>query len=143
MGARAIAVVLIGAAVLADAAGAHDSALYLLLGAVPMVGVAALVALGDVIDAHELGGKIAASLQAFLSLLALLFALVAAASRSGTIGDSTMPAIGVSALLGCLIAFALQAAVALLADPHRHSQAQLQHRAGEDLPSSERLGFQR
>ena len=99
----------VGAA-LADAAGRHALAYYALVVAVPLVAVAALSALGDVLDGtaaepHDRG-------MAVLTALALPCVLLGAAVRAPLVADGQPPAIGVTAVVLCLALFAVQALVA-------------------------------
>jgi hypothetical protein len=95
---------------LADAAGHHALAYYALVAAVPIVAVAALSALGDVLDGS-------ASLPhdralAVLTALALPFVLLGTAVRAPLLADGPPPAIGVTAVAVAIGLFALQVLVA-------------------------------
>ena len=99
----------VGAA-LADAAGRHSLAYYALVVAVPLVALAALSALGDVLDGtaaqpHDRG-------MAVLTALALPCVLLGAAVRAPLVADVPPPAIGITAVVLCLALFAVQALVA-------------------------------
>ena len=96
-------------AALADATGHHALAYYLLVAAVPVVAVAALSALGDVLDGsaaepHDRG-------VAMLSALALPFVLLGTAVRAPLLAEGPPPAIGVTAVVIALGIFAAQALV--------------------------------
>jgi hypothetical protein len=119
--ARALAACLIVLAALADASGAHSAAFYLLLAAIPLAGVAALVALGELIDAAGPEDRVLGGVQVLLSFLIVLFALVAAASSSQALVDGNVGGTGVSALVVCLGLFALQAVVAVVGDALKSS----------------------
>jgi hypothetical protein len=98
------------AAALADAAGEHGPAYWLLVAAVPVVAIAALSGLGDVLDgtavaAHDRG-------IAWLSAAALPFVLLAAAVRAPVLADGPPPPVGVTATVVVLALFAGQALVA-------------------------------
>jgi predicted permease len=101
--------IVVGAA-LADAAGRHSLAYYALVVAVPLVALAALSALGDVLDGtaaepHDRG-------MAVLTALTLPCVLLGAAVRAPLLADAPPPAIGVTAVVLCLALFAVQALVA-------------------------------
>jgi len=96
-------------AALADAAGHHALAYYLLVTAVPVVAVAALSGLGDVLDGsaaepHDRG-------IAMLSALALPFVLLGTAVRAPLLSEGPPPTIGVTAVMMALAIFAIQALV--------------------------------
>lgn len=107
---RLASVLLIVGAALADAAGRHSFAYYALVVAVPLVALAALSALGDVLDgsAAEPHDRVMAALTA----LALPLVLLGAAVRAPLIADGPPPAIGVTAVVACLAVFAVQALLA-------------------------------
>jgi hypothetical protein len=106
---RLASVGLVLAAALADAAGEHSLAYYALVTAVPVVAVAALSALGDVLDgsaaeAHDRG-------IAVLSALALPFVLLGTAVRAPLVAEGSPPAVGVTAVVVALVIFGVQALV--------------------------------
>jgi hypothetical protein len=110
VGPRTASVCLVLAAALADAAGQHGPAYWLLVAAVPVVAIAGLATLGDLLD-----GTAADPYDrgiAVLSAVALPFVLLAAAVRAPVLSDGPPPAVGVTAVV---IALALFAAQALLA----------------------------
>src|SRR4051812_22281962 len=113
--AKAAALTLIIAAAAADSAGAHASAFYLLLGAVPASSVAALAALGDLVEAGfpVRGSQVA---QTLLSLLATVLVVVTTAARSTALLSGHVPRVAVSALVGSLVLYALQGVIAVVAD---------------------------
>jgi hypothetical protein len=107
---RVASVCLVLAAALADAAGQHGPAYWLLVAAVPVVAIAALSGLGDVLDGtaaapHDRG-------IAVLSAVALPFVLLAAAVRAPLLAEGPPPAVGVTAVVVALALFATQALVA-------------------------------
>ena len=107
---RAASVCLVLGAALLDAAGQHSLAYWTLVGAVPVVALAALGGLGEVLDGtaatpHDRG-------IAFLSAVALPFVLLAAAVRAPLVADGPPPAVGVTAVVAALLVFAVQALVA-------------------------------
>jgi hypothetical protein len=106
---RLASVGLVLGAALADATAHHALAYYLLVTAVPVVAVAALSALGDVLDgsaaeAHDRG-------IAMLSALALPFVLLGTAVRAPLVTEGPPPVIGVTAVMMALAIFAIQALV--------------------------------
>ena len=114
---RLVSVSLVLGAALADVAGLHSLAYYALVAAVPIVALAALNALGDVLDGsaaepHDRG-------VAALSALALPFVLLATAVRAPLLSEGPPPAIGVTAVVGALVVFALQTLVAASASMQR------------------------
>jgi hypothetical protein len=107
---RLASISLVVCAALADAAGRHSLAYYALVLAVPLVAVAALSALGDVLDGSS--AEPHARGMAALTALALPFVLLGAAVRAPLLADGPPPAIGVTAVVGCLALFAVQALLA-------------------------------
>ena len=106
---RLASVGLVLGAALADVASHHSLAYYLLVTAVPVVAVAALSALGDVLDGtasepHDRG-------IAVLSALALPFVLLGTAVRAPLLSEGPPPAVGVSAVVVALALFAVQTLV--------------------------------
>jgi hypothetical protein len=106
---RLASVGLVLGAALADVAGHHSLAYYLLVAAVPVVAVAALSGLGDVLDGsaaepHDRG-------VAMLSALALPFVLLGTAVRAPLLSEGPPPAIGVTAVVVAIAIFAVQALV--------------------------------
>ena len=106
-----VALVLGGA--LADASGQHATAYYALVGAVPVVALAALWALGDVLDGTAALPHDRA--VAVLTALALPFVLLATAVRAPLLAEVPPPSIGVTAVVVALALFAAQALVAATA----------------------------
>jgi len=106
---RLASVGLVLGAALADATGHHALAYYFLVTAVPVVAVAALSALGDVLDGsaaepHDRG-------VAMLSALALPFVLLGTAVRAPLLTEGPPPVIGATAVMMALAIFAIQALV--------------------------------
>ena len=106
---RLASVGLVLGAALADVAGHHSFAYYALVTAVPVVAVAALSGLGDVLDGsaaepHDRG-------IAMLSALVLPFVLLGTAVRAPLLSEVPPPAIGVTAVVVALAIFAVQALV--------------------------------
>ena len=110
---RLASVSLVLGAALADAAGQHSLAYYALVGAVPVVALAALSGLGNVLDGsaaepHDRG-------IAILSAIALPFVLLGTAVRAPLLTEGPPPVIGVTAVVAALAIFAVQALVAATA----------------------------
>ena len=107
---RVASILLVLGAAVADAAGEHAPAYWALVAAVPVVAVAALAGLGDVLDGtadapHDRG-------IAVLSAVALPFVLLAAAVRAPLLAEGPPPAVGVTAVVAALAIFAVQTLVA-------------------------------
>jgi hypothetical protein len=113
MSLRLCSIALVAGAALADAAGHHALAYYALVTAVPVVAVAALSALGDVLDGSAAEPSDRAI--AVLSGIALPVVLLATAVRAPLIADGPPPAIGVTAVVLALGVFAVQALLVALA----------------------------
>ncbi|HXH88326.1 MAG TPA: hypothetical protein VNI55_06955 [Gaiellaceae bacterium] len=123
---RLLTVALVLAAALADAAGAHSLAYYALVAAVPVGAVAALLALGAILDgsaAEPVDRGLAA-----LSALVLPFVLLGTAVRAPLLVDGPPPAIGVTCVIVCLVLFAAQALLAATAAVPRGLRAALKQR---------------
>ena len=109
MGRRALPALLVLAAALADARGAHSLAFDALLAAVPFTAVAGLVAFGAYLERRDdsVGG-----LQALRWALALCLVVLSCAVRSPATEAGVVPPLGASALMACLAVFVLKAVVA-------------------------------
>jgi len=103
---RLASISLVLGAALADAGGEHALAYYALVAAVPVVAIAALYALGNVLDgtAAEPHDRVVAAMTA----LVLPCVLLGTAVRAPLVTDAPPPAIGVTAVVGCLALFAVQ-----------------------------------
>ena len=102
---------LVVATALADVFSLHATGFYLLVAAVPAAAVAALTALGDLLDGAAPARF--ARARVVLSGLALVWVVVAAAVRSASVDDASVPPAAASALAVCIAVFALQAVAAL------------------------------
>jgi hypothetical protein len=107
---RLAAVTLVLAAVLADGAGQHPLAYYALVAAVPVSAVAALFALGAVLDGSAADSLHRAALVVWALALPLL--LLTTAVRAPLLGDGPPPRVGVTALVAVLALLVLQATLA-------------------------------
>jgi len=106
---RLASIGLVLGAALADAAGHHALAYYALVTAVPVVAVAALSALGDVLDGSAAEPHDRSI--ALLSALALPIVLLGTAVRAPLLSEGPPPAIGVTAVVAALAIFGIQALV--------------------------------
>jgi hypothetical protein len=125
--AKAAAISLTLGAALADSGGSHQAAYYLLLGAVPATCVAALASLGDLVEAGRPVAGLAVA-QTLLSVLVTMLVVVTTAARSTSLLSGQIPRVAVSALVGCLVLYAVQGVLACLADL-RHRAARAHERA--------------
>lgn len=109
VGRRALPALLVLAAAVADAHGAHSLAFDALLGAVPFTAVAGLVSFGTYLERRDdtVGG-----LQALLWALALCLVVLSCAVRSPATEAGVVPPLGASTLVACLAVFVLKAFVA-------------------------------
>ena len=111
---RGIPVGLVLLAALADATGRHELAVYALLAAVPAVSVAALSALGDLLDSDDpFGGDGIPALQALLWGTAVCAVVLASATRPLVFSAAGVTTLGSTGLVCCLAALTLEAIVAL------------------------------
>jgi len=105
-------VALLLSALVADGAGSHQLAFYLLLGAIVVTAQAALDAYGSLV---ELPGNVpgvgVARFRVVLAILGLVLALAAAAVRAPVLDAGTVPAVGLSAVVGALALLMLHGAL--------------------------------
>ena len=114
---RALPVLLVVAAGLADSFQLHEAAFYLLVAAVPAAAISALAVFGELVELPGGGpGETRARVESLLAGLALVWVVVAAAVRGNATGDA-VPALGVSALVACLVVFAAQVLILLAPTP--------------------------
>jgi hypothetical protein len=118
MGRRALPVVLVAIAALADQGGAQRLALDLLLLAVPFAAVAALVAFGDYLESSW---NPVAGTQALLWAAALVLLVLSCAVRRHALHG--VPALATSSMFMCLGIFVVKATIA--AAPHARRFAEL------------------
>jgi hypothetical protein len=104
---RLASVGLVVGAALADAAGSHALAYYALVAAVPVAAVAALCAVGAVLDGSAAG--VLDRRLAVLSAAAAPLVLLGAASRAPLVEGASPPVLGIAAVVCCLALFAVQA----------------------------------
>lgn len=114
MGARLLPASLLFSVALADAAGAHGLAFYILLGAITAIAVSALAAYGTLVDLPGSAAALTtARLNAILLGFALVLSLVAAAVRAPALAEGAVPALGLSALVGALCLLLVHGAFAV------------------------------
>lgn len=110
MSLRFFTVALVLAAVAADTSGEHALAYYTLVASVPIAAVAALSALGAILDRSAAAP--ADRVSAVLSALLLPFLLLATAVRAPLLVEGPPPAVAVAAVVCCLGILVLQGLVA-------------------------------
>jgi hypothetical protein len=101
-------VALVLLATVTDAADASSLSFYLLLASVPAIVVAGLAALEEVLQP---GARPHRRVIAMLHVVTLLLVLVAAALRAPLRAEGTVPRAAVSAVIACLVVFAIQALI--------------------------------
>lgn len=109
------------AAAFADARGAHGLAFDALLGAVPFAAVCALVGFGDYLERRDESLR---GLQSLLWTLITALLVLSCAARSPATDPRELPALGASALAGCIALLAVKAVVAAAPYARRLSLAQ-------------------
>lgn len=116
-----------------DAAGASSLSFYLLLAAVPAIVVAGLAALEELVQPGSRPHRRAVGL---LHAVTLMLVLVAAALRAPLRAEGTVPRAAVSAVIACLVVFAIQALIG--ATPAiRRALAKATATAGPERPAPE------
>ena len=90
---------------LADVVGAHELAFYALVAAVPAAAAAALVALDRALTGSEEHRLLP---RAWLHATVLVLVLLSAAVRAPVRDEGVVPQLATSALVTCLVVFALQ-----------------------------------
>jgi len=103
MGSRLLPLCLALGATLADTAGAHQLAVWLVLIAVPSAAAAAFVAAGDVLEGRP------ALVRAITTGGALVLLVVASAVRHGAPVGAAVPAVALSAAVGAAILYLVPA----------------------------------
>jgi hypothetical protein len=101
MGSRLLPLALAAGALLADGAGLHRSASYLVLLAVVGAAAAAFVGVADVLEGKP------AWMRGITSSLALVLLLAGSAARHGVATGVDVPQVAVSATVGAVLAYAL------------------------------------
>jgi hypothetical protein len=94
-----------------DAAGVSTLSFYLLLAAIPAIVVAGLASLEELVQPGALPHRRAVGM---LHVVTLLLVLVAAALRAPLRAEGTVPQAAVSAVIACLVVFAVQALIGAL-----------------------------
>lgn len=124
---RVTTVCLVLIAALADSAGWHSLGYVALVGAVPAAAIAALLGFGDLLE--ERGHPPAEHAQALLQAVALGLILLAAAVRAPLLNQDGIPAVGITAVVACLVVFAVQVLLAgWVALPRERLRASLRGR---------------
>ena len=95
-------------AALGDAAGSSTLSFYLLLAAIPAIVVAGLAALEELVQEGALPHR---RVVGWLHVVTLLLVLIAAALRAPLREEGTVPAAAISAVVACLVVFAVQALI--------------------------------
>jgi hypothetical protein len=133
MGVRrsAISAALVLGAVVADGQHSRTVALYLVLGANPAVAVTALSFFGDLVEGSA--DAEAGAVYVGLTSLALVLLLIGAAVRANTLADASIPALGVSTLVGALALLGLQLAVWTSLRLSRERPVKVTHSAAPDV----------
>lgn len=109
---RLAPVALLVAALAADASAAHELAFYLLLAAIVVTAHSALEAYGALVDLPgDAAGLAVARFRVALAAIALALALVAAVVRAPVLANGTVPALGLSAVVGALALLGLKGAL--------------------------------
>jgi hypothetical protein len=130
--AKAAAIALTLGAALADRSGAHTAAFYLLLGAIPAAAIAALASLGDLVERGT--PRVSSLIQTLLGALVVGLVVVAAAARASAVTSGHVPRVGASALVGCLVLYALQGLVGAIAGLHQDRGRRTHEPARADRP---------
>ena len=91
-----------------DAADASSLSFYLLLAAVPAIVVVGLAALEELLKPGALPHR---RLIGMLHVVTLLLVLIAAALRAPLRAEGSVPRAAVSAVIACLVVFAIQALI--------------------------------
>jgi peptidoglycan/LPS O-acetylase OafA/YrhL len=95
----------------ADSRGAHALAFDALLGAIPFAAASALIGFGAYLEDRVDPVK---GLQALLWTFALALLVLSCAARSPEAQTQALPALGRSALVGCIAVLVLKGGVALV-----------------------------
>lgn len=113
---RAVPVSLLLLAAVAHSTARDELSFYVLLVAIPLVAVAGLGELGELLD---LPGPVQeqplAALQAMLWGAALGLMVVATSARAGVLEGAPVGAVGDAALVGCVAALSVEGVLALVA----------------------------
>jgi len=127
----AISAALVLGAIVADGADARGIALLLVLAAIVTVAIAALSFFGELVEGSA--DVEAGAVYVGLTSLALVLLVISAAVRSNTMPDRTVPALGVSTVVGALVLLALQLAVWTSLRVSREGMLDAMQRLGPDV----------
>jgi hypothetical protein len=117
---RALPAALVLVATVADSVSRPGLAFYALLAAVPFAAIAALSALGDVLDRSSRSrGDALGSLQTLLWTAALVLIVSATSARSGVLDGAPAASFGEPALVACIGALGLESLLAAFAHARR------------------------
>src|SRR5689334_12155722 len=108
MGSRLLPLFLAFGAILADTAGAHHLALWVVLASIPAAAAAAIVAVGDVMEGRP------AWVRAFTCGGSLVFLLVGSIARQAAPIASALPPVAFSAVVGAAVLYLLPAVLWVL-----------------------------
>lgn len=100
MGSRLLPLSLAAGAAVADLAGLHGIAFYLVLLAIPCAAGAAFVGAGDAFEGRDV-------LRGATSCLALALLVLASAARANAVEGAAVPALAESALIGAVLVYTL------------------------------------
>ena len=114
-----------------DAANASTLSFYLLLAAVPAIVVAGLASLEELLQPGALPHRRAVGM---LHVVTLLLVLVAAALRAPLRTEGTVPRAAVSAVIACLVVFAIQALIGVTPAIRRALRARPRPAPSEVVP---------
>ena len=115
MGLRVLTAGLVLVAALADAAGSPRLAFYALLAAVPTAAACGLAVFSEVLDEP---GRLP---QAFVWALVVTLVVIGAAARSPALLEGVVPALGATALAGCLALLSLEGVLAAIGELKRRT----------------------
>ena len=100
MGSRLLPLSLAVCAVLADSAGLHGIAFYLVLLAIPCAAGAAFLGVGDALEGKDV-------LRGVTTCLALALLVLASAARANAVEGAAVPALAASAMIGAVVVYGL------------------------------------
>ncbi len=115
VGLRVLTAGLVLVAALADAAGSPRLAFYALLAAVPAAAAGGLAVFGELLEEP---GRLP---QALVWALVVTLVVVGAAARSPALLEGVVPALGATALAGCLALLSLEGVLAAIGEAKRRA----------------------
>ena len=130
---RAAPLILVAAALAADARSEHGFAMYAVLAGIPVLAVTGLASFGDAVDrAVAVVDDTRARLEAAAAALALALLVVSGASRTAALPGDPVPAVASSALVTSLAVLVFVAVVGICASLTRDRHPAADH-AGQEL----------